>query len=273
MVVGQPNFRARQLGRELAKMREIAELTQEEAGAPVRFSFKKISRIEQGQLPDFHGLQALLRTYRVPATRWPQYERLWEQARSRGWWHRFAVDNKHYLSLEHEAARLREFQLGLVPALLQTEEYATRLFTATAGKTGQWTAREVEARLRRQERLTGDPALELHVVLDEAVLRHPLDPGVRRRQFLRVLDAAELPNVTVQVLPHGAGTDLGLFGAFLVLGFDTPEDPDVAYVEHPLGDVVVDAAPKVETANLAFGRLTAAALDPAGSLELLDRLS
>jgi len=69
--------------------------------------------------------------------------------------------------------------------------------------------------------------------VDEAALRRPVGgPRVMRAQLERLIAAAELPNVTLQVLPLAAGAHPAMVGAFSVLRFADQELPDVVYVEH-----------------------------------------
>src|SRR5699024_2452379 len=61
----RPNFRMRLLSRTLRGLREQCGLSQQEAGAKLRFSEKKMSRIEQGQVPGYHEFLAMLDLYGI----------------------------------------------------------------------------------------------------------------------------------------------------------------------------------------------------------------
>ncbi|NEW37177.1 transcriptional regulator, partial [Nocardia cyriacigeorgica] len=78
----------------------------------------------------------------------------------------------------------------LVPGLLQTEEYARAIITADTAFIRQIEVQQrVEARMRRQERLSDAEPLRLNVVVSEAVLRQQTGgPGVLRRQLLHIVD-------------------------------------------------------------------------------------
>jgi hypothetical protein len=70
-------------------------------------------------------------------------------------------------------------------------------------------------------------------VVDEAAMRRPVGGReVMRDQMERLIDAAKLPNVTLQVLPFDAGAHPGMVGSFSVLRFPEEELPDVVYLEH-----------------------------------------
>lgn len=246
-------------------------MTQEEAGLPVRFSVKKMSRIERGQLPDYNGLKGLLDVYGLPVNDWEPYLRLWELALEKGWWHGYGLDDQQYVSMEHEASELRQFQRSFIPGLLQTEAYA-RLVFATSNLSRRSTDREVEVRLRRQQRLAADPPLALHAIIDEAVLRQGAQAEVMRPQLAHILDQTLRPNVTVQVLPS-AVLNSGLLGTFAVLHFPYDGDDDIGYVEHAFGAIHIESADKVRAANLRFNHLATEALSHADSTEWIERLA
>jgi Domain of unknown function (DUF5753) len=75
----------------------------------------------------------------------------------------------------------------------------------------------------RQELLSRQPPVKLWTVLDQAVLRRQV--GGRRScapQLDHRAGTAELPHVTLQVLPEEAGEHAALEGSFTILGFPEP---------------------------------------------------
>lgn len=266
-------FRRRQLGRTLRRLREQARLTQEEAGARLRYSDSKICRVEAGQLPDYHGLRAMLDLYGLIVNDWQPVLDLWELASKPGWWQAYGLDDQGYVSMEDEAEAVREFQPGFVPGLLQTEAYARLVFEASGmPRSKKATENQIAVRMRRQDRLTGDPALRFDAVIDEAVLRQRIEPGILRPQLRQIVERAELPNVSVRVVPHQAGLHDGHYGTFTVLSFPDKEDHDIGYVEHAFGAVHIEDDDEVATARLRFGYLADLALDPDDSAALLRRI-
>jgi transcriptional regulator with XRE-family HTH domain len=151
----EPNLRVRVLARALRELRERARMTQQEAGDRLRFTNRKMSRIETGQVPSFHELQAMLDVYGLISTEWPPYVAMWERAKEKGWWHTYGIPNRGYVPLEAQASEIRAFQLGMVHGLLQTESYVRAVFTGAADPahhTPTSVARGVEIRRRRQRR-------------------------------------------------------------------------------------------------------------------------
>jgi hypothetical protein len=87
--------------------------------------------------------------------------------------------------------------------------------------------------MARQILLTRAQPPRLWAVVDEAAMRRPVGGReVMRDQMERLIDAAKLPNITLQVLPFDAGAHPGMVGAFSVLRFPEEELPDVVYLEH-----------------------------------------
>jgi hypothetical protein len=163
-----------------------------------------------------------------------------------------------------------------VPGLLQTADYAEALFEASARqRSTEALERAVAVRMIRQERLT-DPEepLELTALVEEAVLHRPVGgPAVMRAQLRYLVDAARLDTVSFQVVPSEVGAHAGLDGAFTILSFDGLGEPDMAYVEHPMGAVHIEKEQDVAGARLVFDRVRSAALSPADSVALVERVA
>jgi hypothetical protein len=89
--------------------------------------------------------------------------------------------------------------------------------------------------------LTREDPPRLWAVVDEAALRRPVGSAeVMRAQLERLIDAARLPNVTLQVLPFGVGAHPAMAGAFSILRFADVDLPDVVYLEHLTGAIYLD---------------------------------
>jgi hypothetical protein len=91
-------------------------------------------------------------------------------------------------------------------------------------------------------------------------------------QLHHLTEVAAFPTVTIQVLPFPAGEHPGLSGAFTLLGFPEPADPDVVYIEHATGDLYLERAEEIRQYALLFDYLRAAALAPDDSAAFLAAL-
>ncbi|SFB00046.1 Helix-turn-helix domain-containing protein [Amycolatopsis marina] len=271
----KPNFRMRLLGRTLRRLREQSRMTQEEVAARMRFSTAKMSRLEQGQLPNYHEFLAMLDLYGVIVSDYDEYIRMFDRARERGWWHAYGLDDKGFVSLEAEASEVRNYELGYIPGLLQTETYMRGSFVgARLPLPGEKLENEVAVRLRRQHRLTKEPLLRLHAIMDESVLWRPIPDAEGFRAQLRFLiERAHLPTVTLQVVPRTVAAHPGRAGSFVILRFPIPDEPEIGYVEHGFGSFQTEKASEVRAARLTFQHLEGLALDQTESLALIERVA
>ena len=133
--------------------------------------------------------------------------------------------------------------------------------------------RLVGLRIERQALLEGSDPPSLRVVFDEAAL-HRLK-GRRellREQLQRLVDAADLPNVTLQILPFSAGPGGGLVESFRILSFPDPADPDIIHLEHQTGDLYLSSAEQVSRYWRLFERSRALASTPQRSVAFLTEL-
>jgi hypothetical protein len=65
----------------------------------------------------------------------------------------------------------------------------------------------------------------------------------------------------------------GLDGSFVVLGFDDPDEPEIAYLEHAASALHLHKEVEVQACKPVFGRLRSEALSPRDSVALVERLA
>ncbi len=265
----------RMLARRLRLLRERAGLTLEDAAPGLYWSASKLSRIETGQQAvDVHAVKSMLDLYCVETDEWAELTALAIETRRRGWWRAYGIGDDSYVGFEAEATRLRSFTLAYVHGLLQIAPYSEALFQASPiARSASALERDVAVRMMRQRRLTAvEDDLQLAAIVAEAALHNPIGgPAVLREQLDHLLMAAELENVTLQVLPTAVGAHAALASGFTVLSFDDLREPDIAYVEHSLGAVQLEKEEDVALARLKFDQLRFLALDPADSQALIER--
>ncbi|SFN97522.1 hypothetical protein SAMN04489713_103592 [Actinomadura madurae] len=174
---------------------------------------------------------------------------------------------KQYEIFEARAAMIRMYNGQLVPALFQTSAYARALLVS-----GRWPDIEgaIAARLARQELVARPDPPDLWVLLAESVVDWPVGgPEIMREQNAHLLEASELPNVTLRVVPKSAGAHQGLDGSFRVIRL--PER-DVAFVEAPGGGRLILGTAEVQAYGVRFDRIAAEALTPGASRDLIKRI-
>jgi transcriptional regulator with XRE-family HTH domain len=275
--VGGPTVSRIVLGTQLRRLREANGITREAAGASIRASHAKISRLELGRVGfKERDIADLLTLYGVTDEKQRAgYLGLMTQANVRGWWQQnsdlLPGWFEMYLRLEQEASIIRTYQLQFVPGLLQSPEYARAVIVA-GRRTMPATEveRRVQLRVDRQKVLTEPDGPQLWVVLDEAALSRPFGSAeIMRGQVDHLLEMAALPNVTVQVLPFRYGAHAAAGGPFTILRFAEGDLPDVVYLEQLNSAVYVDKRSDVEEYLTVMERVSVQADTPARSMDVL----
>jgi transcriptional regulator with XRE-family HTH domain len=268
-----PTVRRRRLASELRRLREAAGLTIDEVGDKLECSASKISRIETGHVGVTpRDVRDMLELYPIDADQREALVQLAREARKKGWWHAYnEVFTGSFVGLESDASSLHAHQALLVPGLLQTEDYTRAVHKAIRpDQPDEEIERRVLARLARQNLLADPQPPEYWAIIDEAVLHRVVGgPEIMRAQLNRLIEAAELPHVTLQVVPFGAGAHAGMEGPFLILGFPEQADPDVVYVENTTTGSYLEEPSDVYRYTLMFDHLRASALNTSETLRMV----
>lgn len=278
--MSDPTVRRRQLGAELRRMREAADMKLADAAGRTGLDTSKLSRIEAARIGvKPQDLDRVLDLYGVEdAAKRTALHNLARDGSKRGWWqtYRDAISPAYadLISLEADARNMRSYEASLIPGLLQTASYArTTIDAINMTSTQQRVNALVEVRIQRQAVLTRPEPLHFWAIIHEAVLRpHFVSPHVMRDQLQRLLDLSELPHVSIQVLPLDATAHPGMAGSFTVIGFPETSDLDVVLLENLTSALYVEDPTEVSIFGSAFERLRAAALPLDKSADLIEHL-
>ncbi|MFD5162540.1 helix-turn-helix domain-containing protein [Streptomyces hawaiiensis] len=275
-----PAVRRRKLGAELRALRTSAGLTSGEAARLVGWHQSKVSRIETGTSGVKPAdVRLLLDAYGVADSQLRELLMMLAGSDDSGgrhhWWHAYRgvlpPTYRDFISLESQAGAMRTLETTVVPGLLQTPEYARAVTRAAVeGLAEDRLDTLVEVRLARQDVLRADPPLRLSAVLDEAVLRREVGgPGVMARQLERLVEAARLPQVRLQVLPFAAGAHIGVTGPFVIFSFSSTSDLDVVVLDHLTSSLYLERKEDLQAYTEAFNALQIHALSPEDSLDYI----
>jgi transcriptional regulator with XRE-family HTH domain len=281
METTSPMVWRRWLARRMRELREQQGLRQIDVAKELRNTAAKVSYLEQGERPFARRdlIEILLPLYKVPESEWGQYLQACTESHRAGWWEAYDATVlprwfRAYVGLEQGASSLRGWTIQLVPGLLQTPAYARAIMTnAVSGLEPDESAVRTEIRLRRQEALTREALpLQIHYVLDEAVLRRVVGGAeIMAEQLAHLIDAAQQPNVTLQVFPFDAGYGFDGKGEPVILEFPW-EDDRIVYVESRLSSDLLGTEAEIEDYAAALNHLQAGALTPLQSLEMIDSI-
>jgi len=183
-------------GEVLRHFREAAGLTQEGLAGRIPCDRSHVARVEAGTRVPTDAFaktcDELLGTGGVLGRLWGRID-WYPQVEHPDWFRRRA-------EMDAVAVALREYQVQVVPGLLQTESYARALFSRVTS--GEEVEERVRARLSRQRRFVSGGGPFYAVVLDESCLRNVIGgSNVMREQCAHLLDVARCPNIHVQVAP------------------------------------------------------------------------
>jgi transcriptional regulator with XRE-family HTH domain len=268
------------VGAKLRRLRTDLGLSREEAAEAIRASEWKIHRLENGQVGfKERDLVDLLDRYQVsdPA----EVDELLAMAREAnapGWWQRYGDVLpqwfRAYVDLESAAALIRTYEGQFIPGLLQTDDYMRAVIHgAHLDESAEEVGRRVRLRMARQTLLTREHPPRLWAVVDEAALRRPVGGReVMRGQVERLIEAAKLPNVTLQVLGFDSGAHPAMVGSFSVLRFPDQELPDVVYLEHLTSASYLNKPDEVDRYLHVMESICVRAAPPERTVELLDQI-
>src|SRR5262249_29161895 len=105
-----------------------------------------------------------------------------------------------------------------------------------------------ELRASRQEILRRPDAPQLWAVVDEGALRRPVGSrDVVREQLRYLIEMADHPAVTLQILPFSTGAHSAMGGPFTILRFAEPDLPDVVSMEEGTSGLSRDKPAEVDS--------------------------
>ncbi|MET9468470.1 helix-turn-helix transcriptional regulator [Streptomyces sp. NPDC006544] len=246
-------------GREVRLERERLGISRKELAKAATCGYSLVAKIESGdRVPPREFAEACDRLFPHSNGR---FVRLWPLALR----YAFPPWFRRYVELEETASVVRMFNCQLLPGLVQTTAYARAVL-----RTGRPTNLEdlVAARIERQRVLTREQPARLWLVLNQAVLTHTVGgPDVMRAQLSRLHELAADPAHRVQII-EDKGRHHGYHSPFGVLSFN--EGTDVVHVDgFPRGYLLAEPD-DLEKAREAYDLLTAMALPPDESADLID---
>jgi transcriptional regulator with XRE-family HTH domain len=253
----------RAFGAVLRAHRDAAGLSRPRLAEALGCTYQWIEKLETGQRPPSEATSTDLDTYfGTPAT----FHTMWVEIRRAGKYTELPPGFSGFVDLEAKATIMYIFENMVVTGLFQTPEYAREVIKA--GRKPEVIEQLIATRMDRQQILEQDEPPEIVLVLDEWVLHRPVgDQKTRKDQIGHLIERAEEPNITVQIVPSRTGAYAGFMGAFTLLSFD--DGPDLVYVEGHAEGQVIDQPDKVRAHVLGFNLIRSAAMSADDSLMLL----
>ncbi|MFE7530691.1 helix-turn-helix domain-containing protein [Kitasatospora sp. NPDC057542] len=275
---GTPTLRQQRLGFELRKLRENAGLSSTAAAALVGVNQGHMSRIEAGRYAvSAERVRAFARAYACTDQSLIDALAGMTGRRTRGWWEEYRdILPPTMLDLaetEHHATAVRIASVIHIPGLLQTADHARVLASNVVPPlTPPEVEHRVSYRIKRQAVVYGQRAIPLTVIVHEAALRMGFGgPAVARAQHRHLIEASTRENVSVLVIPFGAGTFPGS-GQSIVYCSEVVPQLDTVQLDTYHGSEFLDAHAQLVKYQKVLDLMEACALSQAKSRDLIARI-
>ncbi|MFD4395752.1 helix-turn-helix domain-containing protein [Kitasatospora sp. NPDC058478] len=254
-------------GAQLRAQREELGMTQDQVADRTGYSPGHISSVETGRKPPtLRFARQVDRTFDTVT----KFANLFLDVRASSLLQGFG----QYVAEEAKAVEIRCFEVGIVPGLLQTPEYAAELAAAALSR-GAIAQEQADERLKiltgRQSLLTRQPPPRLFAILDESCIRRPIGTSdTMAAQLEHLIAIAALPHVTLQIAPYSMGAVRSLDLPIYLLGL--PDHSVTAYSESAQQGSYERDPEAVRPLLTAYHHLQVEALPQAASVALISKL-
>ncbi|SHL25835.1 helix-turn-helix domain-containing protein [Actinacidiphila paucisporea] len=257
-------------GARIRGSREARGWTQDDLADRMEYSSKHISAIETARrVPTLRFTRSIDVAFGLVGTV-DSFEREWREMRSGSLLEGFP----EYVDYEGRAVEIRLYEVGVIPGLLQTPEYAAALADSDVNR-GLITPEQARERVTlvadRQAALVRKPPPLIFAALDESCVRRPVGgPDVMDTQLRRLAEFAGMSNSVLQVAPFDMGTRRPLTYPITVLTL--PNRSLMAYAESALRGHLERESTFVLPMLAAYHQLQAEAPSQSDSVAMIDQL-
>jgi transcriptional regulator with XRE-family HTH domain len=276
----------RNIAAALRQLREESGKNLSEVAQDLMISTSKLSRLENAQgRPQPRDIRDLVRYYGVEGAPLGRRLRQWaDTAQRKGWWNDlddeilgsvlggFGLDA--HISYETDATVARIYTLPFLPALLQTDDYATAIFHDMEDRSQDEIDQLLDVRARRKQALSYredmDP-LRLVAVTHESALRQAVGSAqIMRDQLHALIEDSKAPNVSLHVLPFSARPVFTMTCMYAYFEYEgVGMEQDVVHIETHAGYWSIEDPDKVAKYRVAHEALVRASLGEDDSRELI----
>jgi transcriptional regulator with XRE-family HTH domain len=252
----------RVFGDVLRALREKAGLSQRELAERVYCSASLISAVENGTKP---AKLDLVKRLDDALNAGGAIMKVWPITTTGNYPSWFAL----VAELEKDARKIHDWELRIIPGLIQTPDYARALMRAGRPlDSDEKIEADVNARIERQEIFSRENPPVAWFVLDESILHRPIGGSrIMRYQLIKLEKITEQVNVVIQVMPFAATDHPGIEGPLRILEFQ--DSPPVWYTEGWYSGRMAETKDEVSSAMTCFDIIRASALPPGESMRMI----
>ncbi|MGW2515204.1 helix-turn-helix domain-containing protein [Streptomyces scopuliridis] len=257
-------------GARVRRLREGRGWSQEELAANVEYSSQHISAVETGRKPPTLPFSRKLDLVLGTGDTADSFEREWREMRHGSLLEGFP----EYVGYEGRAAEIRLYEIGIIPGLLQTPDYASVLADSAVKRgaiTPEQAAERVSFLAERQETLERHRPPMVFVVMDESCIRRPIGGHeIMGAQLERLVEFAARPTTVLHIAPFNIG-ERRTFDLPVNL-LTLPDRSVVAYAESQAQGHLDREPASVLPMLTAYHQLEAEALSQAASVAMIQEL-
>ena len=250
---------------ELQAHREKAGLTQEALAHKAMISLSLLKKIEIGNRRPQRDFALWCDTFFATPGTFERFHRLTLLETFPEW---FATR----MLYEEEASVITEWEMRVVPGLLQTRKYAEAIIRACRPFDPEPDLlREIDARVERQDILHRDDPPKLWALVAEGPLHQRVGgPAMMRAQLDHLIEMSGTAKCVIQVLPYTC-TDAPAPGGAATL-FEFPDKLPAAYLEGLDVGWLVEDPSQVTRVSTTLNTIKGCALGPADSRNLIIKI-
>ncbi|MGW2282220.1 helix-turn-helix domain-containing protein [Streptomyces sp. NPDC001770] len=256
-------------GARIRRMRERRGWSQEELASHLTYSSQHISAVETARKPPTLRFSREIDAVFGITGSAESFENEWREIR-----HGVLLEGfPEYVAYEGRAVEIRLFEVGIIPGLLQTPEYA-QVLAYSAVRRGVITPEQADERVaflaERQAVLVRPRPPMTMVVMDESCIRRQVGGAkVMDAQLARLVEFAELPNTVLHIAPY----EMGERRPFdLPMNLLTLADLSVmAYAESQMRGHLERETASVLPQLVTYHQLQAEALSQAASVAMIEK--
>jgi transcriptional regulator with XRE-family HTH domain len=257
-------------GARLRRVRQERGWNQDDLATRTGYSSKHISAVETARRTSTLGFSRALDAAFGLTNTAESFEHEWRKLR-----HGLLLEGfPEYVHQERRAVEIRLYEVGVIPGLLQTPEYATTLEAGMVER-GAVTQDQADARVelvsQRQASLVRTPPPLVFVVLDESCVRRPVGSrSAVAAQLEALLDFAKKPTTVLQIAPFTMGERRPLTLPITVLTM--PDRSLMAYAESSQRGHLDRESSSIVPILTAYHQLQAEALSQSASVAMINEV-
>lgn len=257
-------------GARLRSAREARGWKQDDLGVRMGYSGRHISGVETCHKPPTRRFSIAADTALGIEETADTFEREWREIQ-----HGVLLQGfPEYVGYEGRAVEIRLYNIGIIPGLLQTREFAKAL-ADSAVRRGVITPEQADERvavlMERQQALVRPRPPMVSVTMDESCIRRIVgNREVMDAQLQKLVEFAELPNAMLQIIPFDIGT-LRPFNLPVNL-LTLPDRSVVAYAESQIRGHLERETTSVLPLLTAYHQLQTEALSHLASVAMINEI-